>query len=67
MSDDERATIAALILELRKVAEPAGPLHGWWDRIGDMEAMLRGEPTIVQMTPAELIEDARQALRRWAG
>ena len=45
-----------LIRRMRAIAEPIGPMHGWWDAISDAEAHLAGEPVMVEMTTAEWIE-----------
>ena len=59
MTDDE---LRAAIIAMRKVAQPVGTLHGWWDTIFDCEALLKGGKTLV---PRDQIEaSVRDCLRR---
>jgi hypothetical protein len=51
------------IQALRAIAEPIGPLHSFWDVIGDMDAFRLGEPTIVSYTEEEWIEMAESLVK----
>jgi len=55
--------ISSLAKDLRKIAEPCGSMHSYWDRISDMEAFVKGQPTIVHMTATEWIEEAMNLLK----
>jgi hypothetical protein len=55
MTDDQ---LRECIRELRKVAEPAGSMHGWWDYISDAEQVLKGRKSILSRDAME--EDFRK-------
>jgi hypothetical protein len=60
---EDCAQLTALAHQLRAMAEPQGPLHAWWDWIGDIEAVVAGEPTLLHLTPAEYMAEAHRLLR----
>lgn len=62
MNEAERLRLTELAAALRRLAQPTGPMHPWWDRISDMEALCRGERTIVKMTVTEWIKEAESLL-----
>lgn len=59
MTREDEARI--LIKELRKVAEPVGPLHAAWDTIFALESALEGSPAILELD--EILGRARALLR----
>jgi len=61
MTDRER--LQQLVLELRARAAPIGPLHSFWDYIFDIEAHLKGEPTILIHSTKEWVAIAEKNLR----
>lgn len=50
MNDDE---IKEKIRAMRRVAEPVGPLHGYWDLISDADELLKGRQTRISRTELE--------------
>lgn len=58
-----QARLTELVNEMREIASRVGPMHSYWDVILDAEAQLRGEMTIIKMTPAERIKWIEQLLR----
>jgi hypothetical protein len=53
MESSDRARLVELAAWMRKIAAPVGPLHGYWDTIFDIEALLAGRETCLKMTPGE--------------
>jgi len=62
MTEEQRAELTRLVAELRKVAQPVGPIHSWWDLIFDVEAVLKGRRSILTQTPEKWIADCRTYL-----
>jgi len=61
----ERAKLETAIKLLRAVAEPVGPIHGAWDVIFDMEALLKGRQTLLE-GPDRTSEAAAKIILGWA-
>lgn len=53
--DLEVTALRECIKEMRAVAQPVGPLHGWWDVIFDAEACLDGKPMAVELSRWEIL------------
>ena len=60
LSEAERQEMQGMIKKLREVAEPIGPLHGNWDLIFDLEAVLKGTETFFNWSPLKYLEYARK-------
>jgi hypothetical protein len=52
-----------LVAEMRRIAEPVGPMHSFWDDIFEAEAVLDEKPTI-DMPIGERIARIEALLRR---
>jgi len=53
-----------LVIRLRIVAEPIGPLHSWWDVIFDIEEFMKNGNPILDLTETEWIEYANKLLKK---
>jgi hypothetical protein len=53
-----------LVRHMRNRAAAFGSQHSWWDVIGDIEAFMAGDQTIVQHTRVEWIAYAKKLLQR---
>ena len=62
ITPEQQAKLRKLIQELRVIAGPVGPLHGFWETIFDLEALLQGQPTFLPMTVDEHIAAAEEQL-----
>lgn len=56
--------LSLLVFRLRQIAAPVGPMHSFWDVILDIEAFMKGRPTIVQKTAEEWIVYAGSLLEK---
>jgi hypothetical protein len=56
----QRARIKTLRDEMRKIAEPIGPVFFWWDCIFDLEVLLDDKETLLKQSVDEFIEDAER-------
>lgn len=61
----QRAQLVHLATAWRRIAQPVGPLHAWWDYIFDVEAILNGGWPMLKETADEFIKDGRDGLVRW--
>lgn len=63
MTEEQEILAKYLAKELRKIAQPVGPLHAFWDIIIDLEEVLIGrKPFIKDMPINELLGDAQKVL-----
>ncbi len=62
MIEQERTRLKELIVEMRKVAEPAGTMHSYWDMIMDADSALAGNRMLTSMSVPELIFYIEEAL-----
>jgi hypothetical protein len=62
MTEQQHTRLTELSAQLRQIAEPNGSMHGFWDLILDIEAILAGKPTLLTMTPEEWIAYAEECL-----
>jgi hypothetical protein len=62
----EHDQLKALLKELRSVASPAGAMHAFWDLIFDIEALLAGKRTALNLPASEYISLAEEKLRKAA-
>lgn len=62
MTEEQRAELTRMVAAMREIAEPVGSLHGLWDEIFDIEAVLTGQQAFLQKTPEEWIIHARRTL-----
>lgn len=58
MDDAKAALLRVAIAEWRRIAQPIGPQHSYWDLIMDAEAMLSGSRSI--LTEDQLVHYARE-------
>lgn len=58
MDDTKAALLRSAITEWRRIAQPIGPQHGYWDLIMDAEAVLSGSRSI--LTEDQLMRYARE-------
>lgn len=56
--------LSDLIDELRRIAEPVGPLHAYWDVISDAEDSLNSRNPRRYETPKEAIDECKRTLGR---
>lgn len=63
MTDEQRAELTRMAAAMRKIAQPVGPLHGLWDHIFDIEAVLAGRQAFLTKTPEEWIVYTRKTLK----
>ena len=64
MTDDKKKDLQRIAAELRKKAEPSGPLHAAWPIIFDIESFLLDRPTIHSQTADGLIDLGEQLLKK---
>lgn len=64
MTPEQKERLQFLAMEMRKVAQPVGPMHGWWDDIIDIEAFLAGRKTMLNKTAGEWIAEAEEKFTR---
>lgn len=62
MTPEARSLLTAQVQRLRAIAEKHGPLHGWWDAIFDIEAVLSGGMAIIDKPPEDWINYAARML-----
>jgi hypothetical protein len=60
----QRAELVLLTQRLRAIAVRHGPLHSFWDIIGDIECLLGRKPTILQHSAEDWITLAADLLAR---
>jgi hypothetical protein len=65
MTTEQRLKLTLLEREMTRIAAPVGPMHGWWDPIFDIRAVLGGEQPLVEMSVEERVTDAELSLERW--
>lgn len=53
---DERRELERRVVHWRSIAQPVGPMHGYWDQIFDGEAALNGRPSILTVDQLLSIE-----------
>jgi hypothetical protein len=53
-----------LVVAMRSIAYPIGPLHSYWDIISDVESFLVGRETILKKTEEGWIEYCEEVLRK---
>lgn len=64
MTDDQKKLrMLALAHELKRIAAPIGAMHAYWDVLIDMDAFVKGKPTIIQRTADEWISEAEALLQ----
>lgn len=63
MTDLQRARLSELAIKLREVARRTGPMHSWWDTIGDIEAVVQGHKPVFEQSAEDWIVQAEQMLR----
>jgi len=56
--------LGSLIDELRRIAEPVGPLHAYWDLISHAEDSLEGRRPRMFEAPQEAIDECNRTLGR---
>jgi hypothetical protein len=61
----QRAELVLLTQRLRAIAVRHGPLQSFWDIIGDMEAFVVGERTLLHKGAEEWIALATEVLRAY--
>jgi len=54
ITEEVRNNLLIVAKNMRKVAEPVGPLHGLWDTIFDYEALAAGKETF--LAPEKVLE-----------
>lgn len=64
LTAEQRTHIQQLIAAMRTIAEPVGPLHGFWEWIFELDALARGVPRMLDSTETETIAQAEAALKR---
>lgn len=64
MTDAQGLRLLVLSVELKDRAAPIGAMHSYWDVILDIDAFVRGRPTVLKKTAEEWIEYAEQLLKK---
>lgn len=62
MTEKQGLRLFRLALDLKEIAGQIGPLHAYWDVILDIDAFIKGKPTLMQHTAEEWIECAEKLL-----
>ncbi|ROT45018.1 hypothetical protein CHR62_09205 [Pusillimonas sp. NJUB218] len=63
MTDEQRAELTRMAAAMRRIAQPVGPMHGLWDHIFDIEAVLAGREALLTKTPEEWIAFTRPTIK----
>lgn len=60
--EQKRIKLTGLLHKMKQIAIPHGSMHSWWDSIFDIDAFIKGEPTILDKTADEWIVYALRLL-----
>lgn len=64
MIEQNKEEIIELIKGLRRIAEPIGPLHSYWELIIDLELYLQGDTILCILPINEAINLAKEELKK---